>query len=74
MARVSSDASRESKPKRAHLDSLGIHLVPLLGLGPVESGVTLLGDEEIGEVDLLELELDGLDEFGRDVLSCFGTC
>jgi len=60
-------------PARTHLDALGVHLVPLVRGGPVEAGVALLVDEEVGEVDLLELELDRLDELGGDKLGRLGA-
>jgi hypothetical protein len=50
--------------KTTNLDSLGVHFVVLIRPRPVEPSVSLLVDEEIGEIDFLELELDGLDEFG----------
>jgi hypothetical protein len=57
-----------------HLDSLGVHLVPLVRLGPVQSRVPLLADEQVGEVDLLKLELDRLDKLGCDKFGSFGSC
>ena len=63
-------ATDESTAKdKTYLDTFRVHLVVLLRLGPVQSSVSLLADEEVREVNLLELELDRLDELGRDVLS-----
>lgn len=80
-ARVSETLSAgESSPttptgsSATHLDTLRVHLVVLLGASPVQAGVPLLADEEVGEVDLLELELDRLDELGRDKVGGLGTC
>ena len=39
-----------------------VHLIVFVWPGPVQPGVTLLADEEVWEVDLFELELDGFDE------------
>lgn len=61
------------RKQRTHLDSLRVHLVVLVGLGPVESRVPLLADEEVREVDLLKLELDRLDELGRYELRRLGA-
>lgn len=49
--------------RQTHLDTLRVHLIILVGLGPVQSGVPLLADQQIREVDLLEFQLDWFDEF-----------
>lgn len=59
--------------RRTHLDALGVHLVVLVGPRPVQAGVALLVDEQVRKVDLLELELDGLDELGRDEIGRLGA-
>lgn len=45
-----------------NLDTLRIHLVVLLGLGPIQSRVSLLVDQQVRKIDLLELEFDRFDE------------
>ena len=47
-------------------DAFAVHLVVFLRPGEVEAGVTLLVDQQVGMINLLELELDGLDELLRD--------
>lgn len=42
------------------LDSFGVHFVVLIRVRPQQPRVSLLADEQVGAVDLLELELDGL--------------
>ena len=39
----------------SHLDTLRVHLVVLFRFRPEETGVTLLVDQQVREVDLLEL-------------------
>lgn len=56
-----------------HLNTLGVHFVPLVGLRPVETGIALFADEQIREVYLLELQLDRLDELLCYLQSCIGT-
>lgn len=56
-----------------HLDTLGIHLVPLVRFGPIQPSITLLANEQVREVDFLEFKLDGLDELFRDFQRSFGT-
>lgn len=58
----------------AHLDTLGVHFVVFIGLCPIQSSVTLLADEEVGEVHLFEFQFDGLLELGGHQFSCLCTC
>mmetsp|Transcript_104155 Transcript_104155/g.222546 ORF Transcript_104155/g.222546 Transcript_104155/m.222546 type:complete len:366 (+) Transcript_104155:554-1651(+) len=51
------------------LNALGVELVVGLGPRPIEPGIALLVHEQVREVDLLELELDGLDEGGTNHVS-----
>jgi hypothetical protein len=45
-----------------HLDALGVEFCVFDGVFPPESGVAFLGDEQVGEVYLFELEFDRGDE------------
>lgn len=68
------DVRGSGRSASTHLDSLGVHLVPLVWLRPVEPSVSFLTDEEVREVDFFELEFDGCDELSGDKLCGFGTC
>ena len=50
------------------LDPLGVHVVVLIRLCPQQARVALLADEQVRKVNLLKLQLDGLDERRADVL------
>jgi predicted FMN-binding regulatory protein PaiB len=41
-----------SRSEASHLDALAIHLVMVVGLGPVQTGVPLLVDEQVGKIYL----------------------
>mmetsp|Transcript_136285 Transcript_136285/g.423493 ORF Transcript_136285/g.423493 Transcript_136285/m.423493 type:complete len:331 (+) Transcript_136285:462-1454(+) len=57
------DLSHQAAVVPAHrLDALGVELVILLGVRPIETRVALLVHQQVGAVDLLELQLDGPDE------------
>lgn len=45
-----------------------------LCLRPVESCIPLFADEQVGEVDFFKLEIDRLDELGRDEGCGLGSC
>ena len=49
-------------------NALGIHLVPLRWLRPVESRIPLLVDQQIGVIHLLKFQLDGLDKLACHIL------
>ncbi len=53
---------------------LRVHFVVLFRFRPVESGIALLANQQVGEVDLLEFELDGLDEFSRHQIGSLSAC
>ena len=53
-----------------NLNTFCVHLIVFVWPGPVQTGVTLLADEEVWEVDFFELELDGFDELSSDKLGC----
>ena len=55
-----------------HLQTLGVHLIPFLWPGPVQTRVSLLIDEEVREVYLFEFKLDGPDELFRNEISSLG--
>lgn len=57
-----------------HLNTLGIHLIVLFGLRPIQPGVSLLVDEQIGEIDLFKLQFDGFNEFLRDEGGSLTSC
>eukprot|EP00961_Rhodomonas_salina_P182831 2468429-Rhodomonas_salina.2 len=42
--------------------TFAVHVIELVRVGPEEGGVALLVHEQVGVVDLLELQLDRLDE------------
>ena len=48
-----------------YLYTLRVHLVVLLWLRPVQPSITLLANQKVREIHLLELQLDWLDELAR---------
>ena len=72
--RVCSTYNASTTAPSTHLDTLCIHLIILLRAGPVQARVSLLADEQVREVDLLELELDRLDKFCRDEVRGLTPC
>lgn len=57
-----------------YLDTLRVHLVVFLRLSPVETGITLLTDQQVRKVYFLEFKLDGFDELLRDEVGCLAAC
>jgi hypothetical protein len=60
--------------KDTDLNALRVHLVVLVGLCPIKTGVPFLADKQVREVDLLEFQLDGFYELGGHKVGCLGTC
>ena len=55
------------------LDTLGIHLVVLLRLRPIQSSIPFLANEQVRKVDFLEFELDWLNELPCHEVCCFAS-
>lgn len=56
------------------LDTLRIHLIILLWIGPVKAGVSLLADKQIREIHLFKFQFYRLDELRRHEVSGFASC
>ena len=56
------------------LNTFCVHLVEFIWSRPVQTGITFLADEQVGEVDLFEFQLDWIDELLRDFCGSFGAC
>ena len=49
-----------------HLNALRIHFIVLFRLRPIQPGITLLADEQIRPIDLLEFQFDRLGKPSSD--------
>jgi len=73
-AKIVGNLLDECFQENTHLNTLGVHFVMLLRLRPVESCIPLFAYEQVREVDFFELEIDRLNELGRDEGCSLGSC